>query len=101
MTYCVCIVVPRIWTPPKDSAVPVNTDVELQCSASGVPAPSVTWVKNRDTVIPSDYFQLIDGGNLRILGVLASDAGMYQCIASNVVGNVQATAQLVVSSNGE
>jgi len=95
------VVVPRIRIAPRDTAAPVNTDVELPCSASGVPAPSVTWVKGGDTVIPSDYFQLIDGGNLRILGVLATDAGMYQCIANNAVGNVQATAQLIVSSNGE
>lgn len=68
---------------------------------SGVPAPTVAWIKNGDAVIPSAYFQLVDGGSLRILGVLASDAGMYQCVATSTVGNVQATAQLVVTMSGQ
>jgi Immunoglobulin I-set domain len=75
--------------------------VELSCSASGVPAPTISWSKNGDAVIPSDYFQLVDGGNLRILGVMPSDAGMYQCIATNSIGSVLATVQLIVLSNGK
>jgi len=52
-------------------------------------------------VIPSDYFQIIDGKNLRILGLVASDEGMYQCMASNSVGTAQASAQLLIKQKGK
>ena len=91
---------PKVVAGPRDTAVPVNSDVRLTCAADGSPSPIISWLKDGDQVIPSDYFQLVDGGSLRILGLIASDAGMYQCVASNAAGNTQATAQLVVLMNG-
>ena len=91
---------PKVVAGPRDTAAPVNSDVRLTCAAVGSPSPVISWLKDGDQVIPSDYFQLVDGGSLRILGVIASDAGMYQCVASNTAGNAQATAQLVVLMNG-
>ncbi len=44
--------------------------------------------------------QMVDGSNLRILGLVELDSGVYQCVASNPVGNVQASAQLVVKPKG-
>lgn len=85
---------------PRDTAALINSDVRLTCAAVGDPSPVVSWLKDGDPVIPSDYFQLVDGGSLRILGVIASDAGMYQCMAGNTAGSTQATAQLVVLANG-
>ena len=90
----------RIVAGPRDTAATVNNDVRLRCAAVGDPPPSVTWLKNGDPVIPSDYFRIVDGGSLRILGVVASDAGMYQCIAANSAGSTQATAELLVHVNG-
>lgn len=58
------------------------------------------WLKNGDIVIPSDYFQIIDGRKLKILGVVASDEGMYQCMASNSVGTAQTSAQLLIKQKG-
>lgn len=92
---------PKILAAPASAVGQVSADVELVCSVSGVPKPSVHWLKNGDAVIPSDYFQLVDGYNLRILGLVLSDAGMYQCIASNAVGSAQSTAQLVVREMGK
>lgn len=92
---------PKILTVPASAVGQVSADIELVCSVHGVPKPSVHWLKNGDSVIPSDYFQLVDGYNLRILGLVLSDAGMYQCVASNAVGSAQTTAQLVVKEIGE
>jgi hypothetical protein len=33
-------------------------DILLECEASGVPAPEVTWYKNGDLIIQSEYFQV-------------------------------------------
>uniref|UniRef100_A0A2I3HA83 Netrin receptor DCC n=1 Tax=Nomascus leucogenys TaxID=61853 RepID=A0A2I3HA83_NOMLE len=71
-------------------------DIEFECTVSGKPVPTVNWMKNGDVVIPSDYFQIVGGSNLRILGVVKSDEGFYQCVAENEAGNAQTSAQLIV-----
>ncbi|XP_032451214.1 LOW QUALITY PROTEIN: netrin receptor DCC [Lynx canadensis] len=73
-----------------------SMDIEFECSVSGKPVPTVNWMKNGDVVIPSDYFQIVGGSNLRILGVVKSDEGFYQCVAENEAGNAQTSAQLIV-----
>ncbi|ELU03642.1 hypothetical protein CAPTEDRAFT_17814, partial [Capitella teleta] len=88
---------PRFLARPKNLAAQVNMDAELECDVAGVPKPTITWMKNGDVVISSDYFQIIEGRNLRILGLVNTDAGMYQCMAENIVGSVQASAQLIVT----
>lgn len=45
------------------------------------------------------FFQ-IEGTHLRILGLVRNDQGVYQCIAENDAGSVQANAQLIVDSAG-
>ena len=47
------------------------------------------------------YSQLVRGTSLKILGLVTSDAGIYQCIATNTAGSVQAAAQLTVKTKGE
>ncbi|NXI54769.1 DCC protein, partial [Chloroceryle aenea] len=73
-----------------------SMDVEFECAVSGKPVPTVEWIKNGEVVIPSDYFQIVGGSNLRILGLVKSDEGFYQCIAENEAGNAQASAQLII-----
>ena len=43
---------------------------------------------------------MVRGTSLKILGLVSSDAGIYQCIASNQAGTIQASAQLQVKSKG-
>ena len=45
--------------------------------------------------------QMVGGTNLKILGLVSSDAGVYQCIATSQAGSVQASAQLQVLSKGK
>ncbi|XP_067557562.1 netrin receptor DCC-like [Pseudorca crassidens] len=73
-----------------------SMDIEFECTVSGKPVPTVNWMKNGDVVIPSDYFQIVGGSNLRILGVVKSDEGFYQCVGENEAGNAQTSAQLIV-----
>ncbi len=46
------------------------------------------------------FIQIVRESNLKILGVVEKDTGVYQCIASKPVGNVQASAQLLVLPKG-
>ncbi|XP_061427038.1 LOW QUALITY PROTEIN: neogenin-like [Lethenteron reissneri] len=88
---------PRFSFPPRDALAHEGADVELACGVEGNPAPSIKWLKNGDTVIPGDYFHIAEEHTLKILGVVKSDEGMYQCVAENEHGNVQAGAQLLVA----
>uniref|UniRef100_A0A914RK28 Ig-like domain-containing protein n=1 Tax=Parascaris equorum TaxID=6256 RepID=A0A914RK28_PAREQ len=52
--------------------VGVGENVIIKCSASGNPAPKVSWSKQ--------------DGQLRLKHVTLADSGIYECIASNNVG---------------
>uniref|UniRef100_A0A4W3I9G7 Neogenin 1b n=1 Tax=Callorhinchus milii TaxID=7868 RepID=A0A4W3I9G7_CALMI len=72
-----------------------SMDIVFECEVTGKPTPTVKWIKNGDVVIPSDYFKIVVS-NLQVLGLVKSDEGLYQCVAENDVGNVQASAQLII-----
>lgn len=75
-------------------------DALFECDVFGVPEPKVQWFKNGESVLITGYFQLVNGHNLRILGSVHNDRGVYQCLAENQAGTAQASAQLVVLDKG-
>uniref|UniRef100_A0AAY4AD51 DCC netrin 1 receptor n=1 Tax=Denticeps clupeoides TaxID=299321 RepID=A0AAY4AD51_9TELE len=91
---------PQFLNYPSNMYAYESTDIEMECAVTGNPQPSVRWVKNGEVVIPSDYFQIVDGNNLQILGLVKSDEGFYQCVAENEAGNAQAMAQLILRDSG-
>uniref|UniRef100_A0AAY4AAB9 DCC netrin 1 receptor n=1 Tax=Denticeps clupeoides TaxID=299321 RepID=A0AAY4AAB9_9TELE len=94
------MVPPQFLNYPSNMYAYESTDIEMECAVTGNPQPSVRWVKNGEVVIPSDYFQIVDGNNLQILGLVKSDEGFYQCVAENEAGNAQAMAQLILREPG-
>ncbi|KAI1904879.1 hypothetical protein AGOR_G00010210 [Albula goreensis] len=90
------LVPPQFLNYPSNLYAYETTDIEMECEVTGKPPPTVHWVKNGEVVIPSDYFQIIGGSNLQILGLVKSDEGFYQCVAENDAGNAQAMAQLIL-----
>lgn len=91
---------PRFTKKPKTRYAYEKEDVELECEVYGKPEPKVHWLKNGDVIVQSEYFKLVNGYNLRILGLVRSDAGIYQCFATNPAGAIQATAQLILLQPG-
>ncbi|XP_068608859.1 netrin receptor DCC [Brachionichthys hirsutus] len=87
---------PQFLNYPSNTYAYESTDIELECAVTGNPLPTVHWVKNGEEVIPSDYFQIVDGSNLQILGLVKSDEGFYQCLAENSAGSSQAMAHLLL-----
>uniref|UniRef100_A0A673CV45 Neogenin 1b n=1 Tax=Sphaeramia orbicularis TaxID=375764 RepID=A0A673CV45_9TELE len=91
-----------VQVPPQFVKRPANIyahesmDIIFECEVTGIPAPTVKWVKNGDAVIPSDYFKIIKEHNLQVLGLVKSDEGFYQCLAENDAGNIQSSAQLII-----
>jgi len=100
--YCfINAVVPSILMPPVNFTYFVNeTDpVTFTCSATGIPPPEITWMKNgvpftntrvtlSDPTMPELYST--DGGNINFVSrnltldnTMDADSGTYTCVASN------------------
>uniref|UniRef100_H0VN85 Hemicentin 2 n=1 Tax=Cavia porcellus TaxID=10141 RepID=H0VN85_CAVPO len=84
------LVPPNIEPGPINQAVLENTSITLECLASGVPPPDVSWFKGRQPVSARTGLTVSkDGRSLRIEQAQLSDAGSYRCVASNVAGSTE------------
>lgn len=80
----------------------VGENVVLSCAAEGKPDPVIIWTKDE---IPLKYTNRIhlatDNKTLNIDYIKDSDSGLYACVAENILGSDEATAQLdVINSHG-
>ena len=69
-----------------------NRTVHLDCSVSGVPPPSIMWMKDRQPLLDFPYprlRELNNGRQLEILDVKVEDGGRYTCVITNVAGQVE------------
>jgi len=75
---------PIIYHGPQNQTLPVNSVATLSCSASGEPAPVISWYRNR-RVIPSRdrRFTILQSGALQITG---SQRGIIFLIYSSFIG---------------
>ncbi|XP_055367591.1 hemicentin-1 [Betta splendens] len=70
---------------PKEITIAVDGPLELECSATGVPAPTLSWLKDGRPLEGTDVVQQ-DGHVVRISKVKVEDAGLYTCLASSLAG---------------
>uniref|UniRef100_A0A7N5KTI0 Hemicentin 2 n=1 Tax=Ailuropoda melanoleuca TaxID=9646 RepID=A0A7N5KTI0_AILME len=84
------LVPPNIEPGPLNKAVLENASVTLECLASGVPPPDISWFKGRQPVSARKGVTVsADGRVIRIERARFSDAGSYRCVASNVAGSTE------------
>ncbi|CAM1324704.1 ROBO1 (predicted) [Pycnogonum litorale] len=88
---------PHFKKVPQEVTVITNDNVRLQCQAGGDPEPIITW-RRQDGKMPIGRSMIADDKSLRIRHVTPSDEGIYVCDATNIVGMVSATVNLVVHS---
>jgi len=75
-------------------------DVELKIRATGVPRPSVEWLKNGEVIKEDERYQVtthVDGivdSTFSIKNFSAKDAGTITCRASNVAGSTETGCKL-------
>ncbi|XP_019490993.1 PREDICTED: hemicentin-1 [Hipposideros armiger] len=84
---------PSIEGPEKEVVVEtISNPVTLICDATGIPPPTITWLKNHKPIENSDSLEvhiLSGGSKFQIARSQRSDSGNYTCIASNMEGKAQ------------
>ncbi|XP_020607881.1 protein turtle homolog A-like isoform X2 [Orbicella faveolata] len=92
------ISVPKVTIfPASQLTVNESNTAALFCSATGNPAPQLSWVRV-DGSLPSNKIKLTSDGLMQIDDVRLEDAGKYKCMASNILGQDENAANLVVQS---
>ena len=84
---------PAVVENPKNQSVFIGSNVTFNCTAMGLPTPTISWMKNNDScVVTSDVRARVVSDNknnhsqLIINKVRIEDNGKYQCVASNSAG---------------
>ncbi|KAM5295481.1 hemicentin-1 isoform 3-T3 [Glossophaga mutica] len=79
---------PSIADEPTDFLVTKHTPTVITCTASGVPFPSIHWMKNGIRLLPrGDGYRIQSSGTIEILATELSHAGRYTCVARNSAGS--------------
>ena len=87
--------------PSSVSLSPETTGVQgrlltLDCGPTGQPQPTVTWLRGGDIIQTNARVSVSAQGSLIFSPVFSTDASVYTCIATNIVGNSSATTTLIV-----
>ena len=90
---------PEVVENPKNQSVFIGSNVTFNCTAMGLPTPTISWMKNNDScVVTSDVRARVVSDNknnhsqLIINKVRIEDNGKYQCVASNSAGERKSSA---------
>ncbi|KAM4589565.1 roundabout homolog 2 isoform 1-T1 [Fundulus diaphanus] len=83
---------------PTDAVVAAGEPAILECvPPRGHPEPTIYWKKDKMRINDEDDRITIRGGKLMISNARKSDAGMYVCVGTNMVGERESeTAQVTV-----
>ncbi|KAF5274428.1 hypothetical protein FQR65_LT04344 [Abscondita terminalis] len=84
---------PYFITKPGSYSYPSARVVRLYCQAGGIPSPQIHWLKNGQKLEPIPRIKQLQN-ELLISHSFTTDAGFYQCVASNAVGRAWVSAQL-------
>ncbi|XP_020620927.1 roundabout homolog 2-like, partial [Orbicella faveolata] len=86
---------PAVVVSPVTLTVNEGGTASFQCSASGNPEPTVAWGKlGKQSKITQSA---VSRGKLELKKVTGSDSGVYQCLATNILGNSQEVVRLTVN----
>ena len=75
--------------PIQGETITEGGSVTLSCNASGMPSPTVSWIK-------VDGHTHTNSSELMFTNINRNEAGEYRCEASNECGNVSESARIFV-----
>ncbi|NXX50442.1 HMCN1 protein, partial [Tricholaema leucomelas] len=82
---------------PENISIVEKNPISLLCEASGVPLPSITWLKNGWPVTLNNSVRILSGGRtLRLTHTSVADEGQYTCVVTNAAGEVRKDFDLSV-----
>jgi len=70
--------------------------VELSCEATGIPAPTLSWLKDGQELTRSARVSISPDNKVTIKGIVIADAGIYSCLFKNPVAQVSHDIRVVV-----
>ncbi len=88
---------PKVSITSSKLTVNASNTAALFCFATGKPAPRVSWSRVSGSV-PGNKTKVTSDGLMQIHNVQLEDAGKYKCLASNILGEEEKAATLVVQS---
>lgn len=93
---------PKFTFIPSDMAVLVGQSAKFLCAATGTPRPEVKWAFERLPFPAAEARRLHvkpNDDHIYVMNVTMEDQGVYTCHATNIAGQVQASAKLRVFDN--
>ena len=69
-----------------------NTRITIQCHASGVPTPTVTWTKDGQDIASGGKYTVQDDGSLLVSEAEDVDSARYTCTADSIAGKDSASS---------
>ena len=88
---------PTITLSSSQLTVNESTTASLLCSASGNPAPQITWSR-KNGALPTIRTKVTAEGLMQIDDARLEDAGKYKCMAQNILGRKEEVVSLIVQS---
>ena len=85
---------PTVVISPMKQTVREKQNAVFRCSATGNPKASITWLRSDRNW--TGHFRYQPDGRLEVRGVSLTDAGVYTCVAKNVLGAMNKSAILAV-----
>lgn len=90
---------PTFLTESESKTVNEGSTVTLDCVANGNPRPQIKWLRNGEDIDINDLdsrFRIVGTGSLQIASINESDAGNFQCRASNSMDSADMEISLMV-----
>ena len=75
-----------------------STSITIQCSTSGAPRPSVTWMKDDQSIPSGGRYSTKNDGSLLIASSRQADSAKYTCTAINVAGEDRTSSTVRIQS---